>query len=251
MNMLSINFNYMPFKATFAGMKIFKLLLVVSFLTACNSVGSGFISAVDLKDKISSSRIQLVDLRSQAEFDSGHIEGAYHYDFSVLGIDEFKNQFYKDLPLYLYSGADSQALKFVAQLKTLGYENVTVLDGGVEAWKKSGFTLKEKIIFPSDTIEFDSAILGNKLVMADFNAEWCGPCKLLEPLVLKIREEMRYDVIVYSIDTDKKPEIANRYVDNSIPLLVFFKNGEIVHKILGYSHSKTDAEIYQTIEKYK
>ena len=79
---------------------------------------------------------------------------------------------------------------------------------------------------------FDEIINGNKPVLLDFFASWCGPCKMLSPIIDEIADE-RDDVVVAKIDVDAEPELAGRYNVFSIPTLVYLKNGEIISQSAG------------------
>ena len=84
-------------------------------------------------------------------------------------------------------------------------------------------------------------------VLVDFWAAWCGPCKMLSPVVEQIESEIS-DIKVCKINIDDEGELALRYNVMSIPTLMFFKNGEIAGQLIGV-HSKTD--ILAEIEKIK
>ena len=79
---------------------------------------------------------------------------------------------------------------------------------------------------------FDSAIRSEKPVLLDFYADWCGPCRLVLPIVEEIAGE-RDDVVVAKINVDDEPELAERFGVFSIPTLVVMKNGEVVNKSSG------------------
>ena len=82
---------------------------------------------------------------------------------------------------------------------------------------------------------FEEVVLKNQLpVLVDFWATWCGPCKMIGPIVEEIAEELEGKVAVGKINVDKQPELANRYGIMSIPTLLVFKNGEITNKKIGY-----------------
>lgn len=80
-------------------------------------------------------------------------------------------------------------------------------------------------------IEFDNFI-NDELVLIDFYANWCGPCKMMSPIVEKLSEDRSLKVA--KVDVDKCPEIARKYAVMSIPTLILFKNGVEVAKKIGY-----------------
>ena len=79
---------------------------------------------------------------------------------------------------------------------------------------------------------FDSAIQSEKPVLLDFYADWCGPCRLVLPIVEEIAGE-REDLVVAKINVDDEPELAERFGVFSIPTLVVMKNGKVVNKSSG------------------
>ena len=96
--------------------------------------------------------------------------------------------------------------------------------------------------------KFDSLIGGNKLVMVDFYAVWCGPCKRMAPFVEQVKEEKKDVVTVLSIDAEVQPEISGRYNLEGYPTLIFFKKGQVVANAIGY-HDKN--QILELINKFK
>lgn len=71
-------------------------------------------------------------------------------------------------------------------------------------------------------------------VLVDFYADWCGPCKLIAPIVDQLAVEMDGKIIVGSLDVDNNQETAVKYGVMSIPTLIIFKNGQEVKRVIGY-----------------
>jgi thioredoxin 1 len=82
---------------------------------------------------------------------------------------------------------------------------------------------------------FDSDVLSCDIpVLVDFYAVWCGPCRMIAPIIAEIAEENVGKIKVCKLDVDEAPSIAARYGIESIPTLLVFKGGKIVNGALGY-----------------
>ena len=93
-----------------------------------------------------------------------------------------------------------------------------------------------------DIKEFDELLKGDKKVVCDFFATWCGPCKMLAPVMEQVSENFT-DAGFVKVDIDENAELAVRYGIMSIPLVAVFEKGEIKAKSLGYI-SKSEAETF-------
>ena len=83
---------------------------------------------------------------------------------------------------------------------------------------------------------FDKEVMGSeKPVIIDFYAEWCGPCKMMSPVIDKIAEELGDTVKVGKVNSDENPQLVEQFEIMSIPTIFIFKNGEISKKFIGFT----------------
>lgn len=92
---------------------------------------------------------------------------------------------------------------------------------------------------------FDQIINGDKPVLVDFWATWCGPCKMVGPIIEELSEELKDEIVVAKLDVDRQQDIAVKYQVMSIPTLILFKDGKEVKRSVGF---KPKAQILDFIK---
>lgn len=90
---------------------------------------------------------------------------------------------------------------------------------------------KQVIHFNEDT--FKEALQSDKVVLVDFFATWCGPCKMLAPIIEEVRKEVGEEFIIGKVDVDECFDIARTYGIMSVPTLIIFEKGEEQERIVG------------------
>jgi len=104
--------------------------------------------------------------------------------------------------------------------------------------------MKNSISTPSvihlDEATFDQVLSDSNVpIVVDFWATWCGPCRVIAPILEEIAEEQAEAVQIVKVDVDSNPELSNRFEIRNIPTLLFFKGGELKDQVVGLT-SKAD-----------
>lgn len=93
--------------------------------------------------------------------------------------------------------------------------------------KYSYLHIKSNSMETSNKPSFGDIIQGHKPVLVDFSAEWCGPCKMMPPILKEVKDKMGDEVTILKMDIDKNPNVAASYQIQSVPTLIVFRDGQI------------------------
>ncbi len=94
---------------------------------------------------------------------------------------------------------------------------------------------------------FGELIQGDTPVLVDFFAEWCGPCKMMKPILQELHEKMGESLRIIKIDIDKSPAAAGMYQVQSVPTLILFRRGKIIWRQSGVVPSAQLEKIIQSL----
>jgi thioredoxin 1 len=94
---------------------------------------------------------------------------------------------------------------------------------------------------------FGELINGHKPVLVDFSAEWCGPCKMMPPILKELKDKMGDSVTILKLDIDRNPTVAATYGIQSVPTLVVFRDGQIQWRVSGVTRADQIKQVLDRI----
>jgi len=227
---------------------IMSLLLMLLTIISCGSSSSSKVNNVDAKAFQQSIQKEagaiLLDVRTPDEFNQGHIEGAVNINFNDKNFGSQVMALDKTKPILVYCLSGGRSGEASGMLAANGFTNVTQLNGGLLAWKGANLpvAMSESIeVLSGMTVAQFNQIttVMDKMVIVDFNATWCKPCKLLAPILEEIEKENPTKVKVVQIDIDENPDIAKQFKVESIPLVYVFENGKKKWENIGLTDKAT------------
>ena len=206
--------------------------------TSCNGQTSGNFEEIapkEFSEKIKTTqKPQVLDVRTPDEFASEHIDNAINVNWNNPDFAAKAETYDKSKPVFVYCLSGGRSKKAAAKLSELGFTKVYELEGGILKWKADGMMKKstEQIGMTQD--DFNKLLHTDKKVLVDFYAEWCAPCKQMEPYFLKMQKEMTDKVTIIRIDVDKNKTLATELQIDQLPIVVLYENHEVKWKNLGY-----------------
>ncbi len=184
---------------------------------------------------------QLVDVRTPGEFSGGRIDGALNLDWNGY---EFKDQaatLDKNIPVFVYCLSGGRSAAAADYLRDEGFKNVYELNGGMMKWRAEKLPEVQAMISNGGmSIEtFKESINVDKIVLVDFYAEWCAPCKKMKPELEAIGEEMKDKLLVLRIDVDQNRTLSEELGISALPVVQIYKKNELKWTNKGYTDKET------------
>lgn len=239
-------------------MNKFKNLLTLLLLVALASCGSANKSTDGLSPLEPTSFKQkmeeiisftLVDVRTPEEFAMNHLDGAKNMDVNAVDFAESAKTIDKSKPVMVYCKSGGRSATATAILREMGY-TVYELAGGILNWQSVGLPIASDGLKNDDgysLARYMEETSASPLVLVDFQATWCGPCRMMAPHIEALKEKYKDQLTVLKVDTDKSTEVSQHFRISGIPLVKLYKDGKEVYDKTGY-HSQE--ELQALLDKY-
>lgn len=229
-------------------MKQFKFTLIPIFVLLLSSCGMSqsenkVLKPAAFQEKIAATEnATIIDVRTTEEFAGGHLENAKNIDWTSDGFDTKIAKLDKSNPYFVYCLAGGRSTAAAEHMRELGFKEVYEMDGGIMKWRSDGLPEVKGTAAPKTGMsvqDFQELITDEKIVLVDFYAEWCGPCKKMKPSLDEISKEMQATVKIIRIDVDQNPELAKALKIDALPTIHVYKNKQISWNQVGFADKAT------------
>ena len=212
-----------------------KLLLIALAAILFNSCSSGQtngiktnLSATEFADKIKElPNATLIDVRTPDEFSKGHLANANNYDWNGTEFDNQIAPLDKSEPVFVYCLSGGRSSSAANKMRSDGFTQVYEMDGGIMKWRGENLPETTDNAVGSNGMskqQFDALLISDKLVLIDFYADWCAPCKKMKPYLEEISKEMVDKVVVIRINADDNHALCKELKIDALPVLQLYKN---------------------------
>jgi len=218
-------------------LKYLYIVFLYSF-ASCNNDNNNLVSAIKFSEIISNDKsVIIIDVRTPDEFNKGHLKNSLNVNWFDENFDENLNIFSKDLPVMVYCLSGGRSSKANERIKSLGFKNVYELDGGILEWRKNKLpeaTLNNNFKNSLTVEDFNNFIETDKIVLVDYYANWCAPCKIMEPYLDEISNEYSNSLELVRINYDKNLPLVRSLEVYGLPVLQIFKDKKLLWSHVGF-----------------
>ena len=225
--------------------RIIRLFTVIIIFTISNSHAQEVkqLTADEFEKGILAENIQVLDVRTTAEYQGGHLKHALLADWN--NAEQFKDRAQhldKTKTLYVYCLSGGRSAAAAKWLQQQGYNNVYALKGGINAWKQGNKEVEGMPGIKQMTVEeYKALIKGEETYLVDFGAEWCPPCKKMEPVLETLKAATGSGFKLVKVDGGIHTNVMKELNVEALPVFIIYKKGKEVWRKQGIT----------TVEEFK
>ncbi len=228
--------------------KLFFLSIASALLISCSEgqaqSGKTDLNVTEFSQQLAASKdATLLDVRTPGEYEKGHLDNALNIDYKNNNFMSEVEKLDKNKPIYVYCLSGGRSSGAVSKMQKAGFKEVYNMEGGIMQWRANNMpeTTSSTKKTASDEMtlqDYEKALATDKAVLVDFYAEWCAPCKKMEPYMKKIEEENKDKMSLLRIDVDKNQSLTKTLNIDAVPVLRIYKNGKSVWEAKGLVEEK-------------
>lgn len=211
------------------------LLLLVVIGTLQLQAQSGVLAPAQFQQQITSGQPQLLDVRTAGEYKQGHLSNALQADWTnAAEFAERVKYLDKNKPLLVYCASGGRSGQAAEWLVKQGFSKVDNLSGGMIAWKQAGLpVVADENTRQMTGDEYARLIRSAGVVLVDFGAEWCPPCKKMEPVLAALQKELPGKYTLVKVDGGRDTEMMKANGVSALPVFIVYKNGKETYRVQG------------------
>lgn len=178
----------------------------------------------------------IVDVRTPEEYAKGHLINAKNIDWNNSNFEKQISALDKSLPVFVYCLSGARSSSAADKMLSSGFKEVYELDGGILKWRVANFpeSLDADRSTGMSKEQFDSIVHSDKLVLIDFYADWCAPCKKMKPYLEEISKDMADKVVVIRINADDNQTLCKELNVDALPCLQLYKDDTLTWSTKGF-----------------
>ncbi|SDE87381.1 Rhodanese-related sulfurtransferase [Chitinophaga filiformis] len=205
------------------------LISVVSGASAQQVDVSVFQQSIQKKDA------QVFDVRTAGEFNTGHLHNALQADYTKKGEFIERVQYLdKEQAIYIYCLSGGRSTAAAKWLRENGFREVIELKGGINAWKQAGLPVEGVADVQQMSVDTFHMAVASGDVLVDVGAEWCPPCRKMEPVIQAYLKENK-KVRLLKVDGGRDREVMQAVNATSLPTFILYRDGREVWRKQGVS----------------
>ena len=207
-------------------------LLLVSCTNGQTQSNQSMLSAIEFSTKIKELKTAtIVDVRTPDEFSKGHLANANNFDWNGTEFDNQIAPLDKSKPVFVYCLSGGRSSSAANKMRSDGFLTVYEMDGGIMKWRGANLPETTDNAVASNGMskqQFDALLISDKLVLIDFYADWCAPCKKMKPYLEEISKDMADKVVVIRINADDNQALCKELKIDALPVLQLYKNKALI-----------------------
>ena len=209
----------------------FLVAIASLFFVACHSNAQN-IDANVFEQKLNAGGAQVLDVRTAGEFIGGHLKNVLQADWTDREqFVERTKHLDKNKTLLIYCASGIRSAQAAAFLKQEGFREVINLQGGIAAWNAAGKpVVRQEGVAELTSTTFNATVANNQIVLVDVGAEWCPPCKKMEPVLETLSKEFQGKFTLLKVDGGRDLTVMKEIGASVLPTFMVYKNGKISWK---------------------
>ncbi len=193
------------------------------------------IPTAEFEKRMNTAPVQLLDVRTAGEYKTGHLKNALQADW--LNKEQFADRtryLDKTKPVLVYCASGMRSAAAAKYLLDNGFKEVQNLKGGLTAWKMENRSLEAPANQPQMTLkQYKDITASADVVLVDFGAEWCPPCKKMEPVLQQLNKELSGKFNLVKVDGGIDIDVMKSQKVETLPVFVIYKKGKEVWRKQG------------------